>query len=40
VLGLDAAITGGYPVVGALDRPSRITLARLRPGRRVRFVVG
>ncbi|MFO0554930.1 MAG: carboxyltransferase domain-containing protein [Polyangiaceae bacterium] len=37
VLGPDAAVTGGYPVVGVLDRTSRAALARQSPGSEVRF---
>lgn len=39
VLGPDSATTGGYPVVGSLTRAALSTLARVRPGRSVRFVV-
>jgi len=37
VLGPDAAVTGGYPVVAAIDGPSLAALAQRRPGRLVRF---
>jgi allophanate hydrolase subunit 2 len=39
VLGPDSATTGGYPVLGSLTRAALSTLARVRPGRSVRFVV-
>ncbi|MBI2390049.1 MAG: biotin-dependent carboxyltransferase family protein [Deltaproteobacteria bacterium] len=39
VIGPDGPTTGGYPVVGVLDRESRWRLARVRPGGRVRFHV-
>lgn len=37
VIGPDGPTTGGYPVVGVLARQSRDLLARLRPGRTVKF---
>ncbi len=37
VLGPDAAVTGGYPVIGVLRKTSLWALYRLRPGARVRF---
>ncbi len=37
VLGPDAAVTGGYPVLGYLTGPSRSRLARRRSGAAVRF---
>ena len=39
VLGPDAAVTGGYPIVGVLRKTSLWSLYRLRPGARVRFAV-
>jgi len=39
VIGPDGPTTGGYPLVGVLDRRSRDRLARRRPGSTVRFVV-
>jgi allophanate hydrolase subunit 2 len=38
ILGPDAATTGGYPVLGVLDRASLWRLGRARPGASVRFV--
>jgi allophanate hydrolase subunit 1/allophanate hydrolase subunit 2 len=40
VLGPDSATTGGYPVLGLLTPAALSTLARVRPGRPLRFVVG
>lgn len=40
VLGPDAAVTGGYPVIGVLRKTSLWALYRLRPGAFVRFVRG
>lgn len=37
VLGPDAAVTGGYPVIGVLRRTSLWSLYRLPPGHEVRF---
>jgi allophanate hydrolase subunit 2 len=39
VLGPDHPVTGGYPVIAVVRRPSQAALARLRPGRAVRFVM-
>jgi allophanate hydrolase subunit 1/allophanate hydrolase subunit 2 len=39
VLGPDSATTGGYPVLGMLTRAALSTLARVRPGKAVRFVL-
>jgi allophanate hydrolase subunit 2 len=38
VLGPDHPVTGGYPVLAVLGRTSQAVLARLRPGRALRFV--
>jgi allophanate hydrolase subunit 2 len=38
VLGPDHPVTGGYPVLAVLGRGAQAMLARLRPGRAVRFV--
>jgi allophanate hydrolase subunit 2 len=38
VLGPDAPVTGGYPVIGVLPGPELDLLAQLRPGARLRFV--
>jgi KipI family sensor histidine kinase inhibitor len=40
VLGPDAAVTGGYPVVGVVRKTSLWSLYRLRPGATVRFARG
>lgn len=40
VLGPDAAVTGGYPVIGVLRKTSLWALYRLRPGAIVRFARG
>jgi biotin-dependent carboxylase-like uncharacterized protein len=37
VLGPDAAVTGGYPVLGVLSAESRALLGRLPPGTELRF---
>ena len=37
VLGPDHPVTGGYPVVAVLTQASQALLARLRPGRALRF---
>jgi KipI family sensor histidine kinase inhibitor len=37
VLGPDAAVTGGYPVIGVLRKTSLWSLYRLQPGHEVRF---
>ena len=39
VLGPDHPVTGGYPVIAVLRCASQTRLARLRPGRPVRFVL-
>jgi biotin-dependent carboxylase-like uncharacterized protein len=39
VLGPDHPVTGGYPVIAVLARASQPVLARLRPGRGLRFVI-
>lgn len=38
VLGPDHPVTGGYPVLAVLRASAQATLARLRPGRSLRFV--
>lgn len=40
VLGPDAAVTGGYPVIGIVRKTSLWSLYRLRPGAPVRFARG
>jgi len=40
VFGADHPVTGGYPVLAVLDRPSRDVAAQLRPGDAVRFAPG
>lgn len=40
VLGPDHPTTGGYPIALVLQRASQARLARLRPGHRVRLVLG
>jgi biotin-dependent carboxylase-like uncharacterized protein len=39
VLGPDHPVTGGYPVIAVLARASQPILARLRPGRTLRFAL-
>jgi allophanate hydrolase subunit 2 len=39
VLGPDHPVTGGYPVIAVVGRASQSMLARLRPGRPVRFAL-
>lgn len=39
VLGPDHPVTGGYPVLAVLGRTSQNVLARLRPGRALRFTL-
>jgi len=39
VIGPDGPTTGGYPLIGVLDRSSRDRLARRRPGTPVRFSI-
>jgi allophanate hydrolase subunit 2 len=37
VLGVDAPVTGGYPVIGVVPGPFLDRLAQVRPGQRLRF---
>jgi len=39
VLGPDHPVTGGYPVIAVVSRASQSLLARLRPGRPLRFAL-